>query len=73
MLLGRSCCDILRTSAEDEGCVVENAIEKQESVTIEITPVGLNRPLLVSVEPVADNNDKTMAVVCTARDVPNCE
>ena len=69
MLLGRSCCDILRTSAEEEGCVVENAIEKQQSVTIEITPVGLNRPLLVSVEPVADNNDKTMAVVCTARDL----
>lgn len=69
MLLGRNCCDILRTSAEDEGCIVEKALEKNESVTIEITPVGLNRPLLVSVEPVADRNDKTMAVVCTARDL----
>jgi len=68
-LLGKNCCDILRTSAEDEGCVVENALEKKESVTIEITPVGLNRPLLVSVEPVADQDDKTMAVVCTARDL----
>jgi PAS domain S-box-containing protein len=68
-LLGKNCCDILRTSDEDEGCVVENAIAKRESVTIEITPVGLNRPLLVSVEPVADHDDKTMAVVCTARDL----
>lgn len=68
-LLGRQCCDILRTSAEHEGCVVENAIANEQSVTIEITPVGLNRPLLVSVEPVPDKQDKTMAVVCTARDL----
>ncbi len=69
LLLGRKCCDILRTSAEDEGCVVEKAIEKQQSATIEITPIGLKRPLLVSVEPVPDNADKTMGVVCTARDL----
>ena len=69
LLLGRSCCDILRTSAEDEGCVVEKAIAKRQSATIEITPIGLNRPLLVSVEPVPDNDDKTMGVVCTARDL----
>ena len=68
-LLGRKCCDILRTSAEDEGCVVERAIERNESATIEITPVGLNRPLLVSVEPVPDEDDKTIGVVCTARDL----
>ncbi len=39
-LLGRKCCDILRTSAEDETCVVEKALEDKESVTIEITPAG---------------------------------
>jgi PAS domain S-box-containing protein len=69
MLLGRKCCDILRTSAEAEGCVVEKAIERKQSATIEITPVGLNRPILVSVEPVQDQDDKTLGVVCTARDL----
>ena len=68
-LLGRRCCDILRTNAEDQTCVVEKALEDKESVTIEITPSGGNRPLLVSIEPVQDNNNNTTAVVCTARDL----
>jgi PAS domain S-box-containing protein len=68
LLLGRKCCDILRTS-EDEACVVENAIETGLSVTIEITPSRLNRPLLVSIEPVLDETSKALAVVCTARDL----
>ncbi len=67
-LLGRKCCDILRTGAEGEGCVVEKSIENGQSVTIEITPAGLKRPLLVTIEPVLDNN-KALAVVCTARDL----
>ncbi|HEU4837277.1 MAG TPA: PAS domain S-box protein [Pyrinomonadaceae bacterium] len=69
LLLGRQCCDILRTSEEDETCVVENALETGRSVTIEITPSRLNRPLLVSVEPVVDENNHAIAVVCTARDL----
>ena len=69
LLLGRKCCDILRTSEEDEACVVENALETGRSVTIEITPSRLNRPLLVSVEPVLDENNQAIAVVCTARDL----
>jgi len=68
-LLGRKCCDILRSSEDDGTCVVEQAIEDGRSVTIEITPSRLNRPLLVSVEPVLDENDKAVAVVCTARDL----
>ena len=68
LLLGRQCCDILRTS-EDEACVVEKALETGRSVTIEITPSRLNRPLLVSVEPVLDENNQAVAVVCTARDL----
>ncbi len=68
LLLGRKCCDILRTS-EEEACVVENALETGRSVTIEITPNRLNRPLLVSVEPVLDENNQAVAVVCTARDL----
>ena len=68
-LLGRKCCDILRTGARGDGCVVEKSIKDGKSVTIEITPEGLNRPLLVSIEPVLDSNNKTMAVVCTARDL----
>jgi PAS domain S-box-containing protein len=68
LLLGRQCCAILRTS-EDEACVVENALETRRSVTIEITPTRLNRPLLVSVEPVLDENNNAVGVVCTARDL----
>jgi PAS domain S-box-containing protein len=69
LLLGRNCCDILRTSEEDEACVVEKALETGRSVTIEITPSRLNRPLLVSVEPVLDENNQALAVVATARDL----
>ncbi|HEU4710609.1 MAG TPA: PAS domain S-box protein [Pyrinomonadaceae bacterium] len=69
LLLGRQCCAILRTSEEDEACVVEKALETRRSVTIEITPTRLNRPLLVSVEPVLDENNKAVGVVCTARDL----
>ncbi|HJU94289.1 MAG TPA: PAS domain S-box protein [Pyrinomonadaceae bacterium] len=69
LLLGKNCCDILRTSEEDETCVVERALETGRSVTIEITPTRLNRPLLVTIEPVVDENEKPQGVVCTARDL----
>jgi PAS domain S-box-containing protein len=69
LLLGRQCCDILRTSEEAEACVVEKALEIGRSVTIEITPNRLNRPLLVTIEPVLDESNKAIAVVCTARDL----
>ncbi|MGH9880697.1 MAG: PAS domain S-box protein, partial [Pyrinomonadaceae bacterium] len=67
-LLGRKCCDILRTNQEEQRCIVESAMEKCSSVTIEITPQRLNRPLLVTIESVLDSS-KVMAVVCTARDL----
>lgn len=69
LLLGRKCCAILRTSEEESTCVVESALETGRSVTIEITPARLNRPLLVTVEPVLDESNKALAVVCTARDL----
>ena len=68
-LLGRKCCDILSTSEGRETCVVEKAIEECCSVTIEITPTRLKRPLLVTIEPVIDSSNKAIAVVCTARDL----
>lgn len=68
-LLGRRCCDILRTTSEDSACVVEKAIEEGRSVTIEITPDRLNRPILVSIEPVVDKAGAVTAAVCTARDL----
>lgn len=67
-LLGYRCCDILRTSIEDESCVVEKALAEGGSVTIEIMPERLNRPLLVTIEAVMDKG-KPAAVVCTARDL----
>ena len=69
LLLGRKCCDILSTSAEDQTCVVERALLEGHSVTIEITPERLKRPLLVTIEPVLDKSGRTAAVVCTARDL----
>lgn len=68
LLLGRKCCEILRTDTQAETCVVEKAIAQSHSVTIEITPTELNRPVLVSVEPIIEQ-DKTIGVVCTARDL----
>ena len=68
VLLGRKCCDILRTG-DEEGCIVEKAIADGNSVTVELTPTRLNRPLLVTVEPVLSENNKPLAVVCTARDL----
>src|SRR4029079_16102080 len=68
LLLGRQCCDILRTS-DAETCVVENALETGRSVTIEITPNRLNRPLLVWVEPIFEENNQAVAVVWSARDL----
>lgn len=68
-LLGRKCCDILRSSSDLDSCVVDQAIEQNRSVTVEITPEQLDRPLLLSVEPVADDQGETTGVVCTARDL----
>ena len=69
-LLGSRCCDILRaTTSEASSCVVEQAIEEGRSVTIEVTPDRLNRPILVSIEPVVDKQGAVTAAVCTARDL----
>lgn len=68
-LLGRRCCDVLRTTSEESDCVVERAIAEGRSVTIEVTPDSLNRPILVSIEPVVDKSGAVTAAVCTARDL----
>ncbi|HEY5883861.1 MAG TPA: PAS domain S-box protein [Pyrinomonadaceae bacterium] len=68
-LLGRQCCEILRTSTQESTCVVEKAIREGNSVTIEVTPDRLNRPILVSIEPVLNKAGAVTAAVCTARDL----
>jgi PAS domain S-box-containing protein len=68
-LLGRQCCDILRTSSEKQTCVVEEAIAEGRSNIIEVVPVRLDRPILVSIEPVLDETGAVTAAVCTARDL----
>ncbi len=68
-LLGSKCCNILQTSTRNSTCVVENAIHEGRSVTIEVIPDRLNRPLLVSIEPVMDKTGLVTAAVCTARDL----
>ena len=52
-LLGRRCCDILR-SGRGEGCIVERATAEGRAVTLEYTPERLGRTLLVTAEPVCD-------------------
>jgi PAS domain S-box-containing protein len=69
LLSGRQCCDILRTSADDAFCIVEKAIAESRSVTLEIMPIELKRPLLVTVEPIFARDGQTAGAVCTARDV----
>src|SRR6266542_4029071 len=68
-LLGRQCCDILRSGSEEAACVVEQAVRQAKSVNVEIIPTRLNRPLLVSVEPVLDKDKRVISVVATARDL----
>jgi PAS domain S-box-containing protein len=68
LMLGRRCCDILRTS-EGNTCIVERTISEGRSVTIEIVPERFNRPLLVTAEPIIEKGSKTIGAVCTARDL----
>src|SRR6185295_3761513 len=68
-LLGIQCCDILRTSSQSQTCVVEKAIAEGRSLMIEVVPTRLNRPILVSIEPVFDQTGTVTAAVCTARDL----
>jgi PAS domain S-box-containing protein len=68
LMLGRRCCDILRTS-EGGTCLVETTIQEGRSVTIEIVPERFNRPLLVTAEPIIERGSKTIGAVCTARDL----
>lgn len=69
LLLGRRCCDILRSGHDDTSCVVETVLKEGRSVTIEVVPERLNRPLVISGEPLIDAENGTIGVVCTARDL----
>jgi PAS domain S-box-containing protein len=68
LLLGRQCCDILRTG-DGEECIVEKSIAENRSVTTEVTPERFNRPLLVTVEPIIEPGRGNVGAVCTARDL----
>lgn len=68
-ILGRQCCDILKASASDAACIVEQAFRHSRSINVEIIPVELKRPVLVTVEPVCNERGQTIAAVCTARDL----
>jgi PAS domain S-box-containing protein len=68
-LLGRQCCDILRTTSDGVACIVEQALRESVSINLEIVPQHLDRPVLVTVEPVLDERSQTVGAVCTARDL----
>lgn len=67
-LLGRSCCEILR-SGRGEGCIVERVAAEGQAVTLEYVPEALSRPLLVTAEPILDDNTGQVGTVCTVRDL----
>ncbi len=69
LILGRQCCDILQASSDDAACIVEQALRQSERINVEVVPQHLNRPVLVTVEPVLDERGETIAAVCTARDL----
>ena len=66
-ILGRRCCDILRSERSD-GCIVERATAEGRAVTLEYTPERLGRPLLVTAEPVVEESGQ-VGTVCTVRDL----
>jgi PAS domain S-box-containing protein len=66
-LLGRRCCDILRT-ASLSGCVVERVTAERGAFTMEYTPERLGRTLLVTVEPITGDSGQ-IGTVCTVRDL----
>ncbi len=68
-LLGKQCCEILRAEADGIACIVERALHQSATITLEIVPQNLNRPVLVTVEPVLDERSQTIGAVCTARDL----
>ena len=68
-LLGRQCCEILRTTSDGAACVVEQALRKAGSINLEIVPQYLDRPVLVTVEPVLDERSHIVGAVATARDL----
>ncbi|HEX8722134.1 MAG TPA: PAS domain-containing protein [Pyrinomonadaceae bacterium] len=67
-LLGRRCCDILRSGRGASACVVERATAEGRPVTLEYTPEALGRTLLVTAEPVVEESG-TLGTVCTVRDL----
>ncbi|HEX8899306.1 MAG TPA: GAF domain-containing protein, partial [Chthoniobacterales bacterium] len=67
-LLGKKCCDILRTE-DGTACIVEQALRQSVSINMELVPVHLDRPVLVTVESVLDERSQTIGAVCTARDL----
>ncbi|HEX7175931.1 MAG TPA: GAF domain-containing protein [Pyrinomonadaceae bacterium] len=66
-LLGRRCCDILR-SGESHGCLVERVMTERRGLTLEYTPERLARPLLVTAEPLRLSG-REIGSVCTVRDL----
>jgi len=68
-ILGRQCCDILKATSTDTACIVEQAFRHSKRINVEVVPEHLNRPVLVTCEPVFNKRGETIAAVCIARDL----
>lgn len=66
-LLGKRCCDILRTDKNRE-CLIERVAKEGRSLTLEYVPEQLGRTLLVTAEPIRFS-EREAGTVCTVRDL----
>ena len=69
-LVGKNCCEIM--PLEDNGetaCVVQQAMKARDGVTVERRSKALQRPLLITAEPVFGDRDELIGVVVTGRDL----
>ncbi|MBC7798607.1 MAG: PAS domain S-box protein, partial [Pyrinomonadaceae bacterium] len=73
LLIGKKCCDVLSSESETSNtpkrCVIQEVIETKKAMTLETVVTRLNRPLLMTSEPIFDENHKLVGVVGTVRDL----
>jgi PAS domain S-box-containing protein len=67
MLIGKSCCQILRMAGSN--CIVKRSILEQRRISAEVAPEHMNRTLMVIAEPLNDSNGKHTGSVLMVRDL----
>lgn len=68
-LAGQNCCEVIRWSFGLNECLIEQAIQSQETIVREITPPKIARPFLITVEPLFRSNGANSGAIVIARDL----